>query len=98
MPDLQVPRIKNLKMFIIFVSMAMELLDHQKFYKNTAISKQIILLVQTKICIMYTHSGKSLLYNKIEKLKKKCNCLNIDYHGNQTIHGVVVFKVNFLLS
>ena len=83
MPDLQVPRIKNLKMFIIFVSMAMELLDHQKFYKNAAISKQIILLVQTKICIINS---------------KKCNYLNKVYHGNQTIHGVVVFKVNFLLS
>ena len=35
--------------------MATELSDHQKFYKNTAISKQIILLVQTKICNMYTH-------------------------------------------
>ena len=39
--------------------MATELPNNQKFYKNTAISKQIILLVQTKICIIYTHSGKS---------------------------------------
>ena len=53
------PRIKNLKMFIFFVSMATELPDHQKFYKNTAISKQIILLVKTKICMMCTHTGKS---------------------------------------
>ena len=41
-------------MFIIFVSMATELPESQRFYKNTAISKQIILLLQTKICILYT--------------------------------------------
>ena len=46
--------------------METELPDHQKFYKKkTAISKQIILLLQTKICIMYTHSVK----NKNKKLK-----------------------------
>ena len=55
MPDLQMPQIKNRKMFIIYVSMATELPDYQKFYKNTAISKQINLPVQTKICInVYT--------------------------------------------
>ena len=59
MSDLQMQKIKNLKMFIIFVSMATELPGHQKFYKNTVISKQIILPLQTKICIMYTQSGKS---------------------------------------
>ena len=46
-------------MFIMFVSMATELSDRQRFYENSANLKQIILLLQTKICIMYTHSGKS---------------------------------------
>ena len=46
-------------MFKIFVSMAMELSDRQRFYKNAAISKQIFLLLQTEIWIMYTHSCKS---------------------------------------
>ena len=41
----------------IFVSMATELSDRQRFYKNTAISKQNIL--QTEIWIIYTYSGKS---------------------------------------
>ena len=59
MSDLQMPQIKKLKMIIIFVSLPTELPARQRFYKNTAISKQIILLLQTKICIMYTHSGKS---------------------------------------
>ena len=46
-------------MFIMFVSIATELSDRQRFYENSANLKQIILLLQTKICIMYTHSGKS---------------------------------------
>ena len=33
MSDLQMPRIKKLKNFIIFVSMATELPDRQRFYK-----------------------------------------------------------------
>ena len=41
--------------------MATELPDHQRLYKYNAILKQISLLrkLQTKICIMYTHSDKS---------------------------------------
>ena len=42
-----------------FVSMATELSDRQRIYKNTTISKQFILLLQTEIWIMYIHSGKS---------------------------------------
>ena len=34
MSDLQMPLIKKLKIFIIFVSMATELADRQKFYKQ----------------------------------------------------------------
>ena len=60
MSDLQMPRLKKkLKMIIIFVSLATELPARQIFYKNAAISKQFILLLLTKICIMYTHSGRS---------------------------------------
>ena len=49
----------KLKMFISFVSVATELSDRQRIYKNTIISKQIILLVHTEIWIMYTHSVQS---------------------------------------
>ena len=58
MSDLQIPWIKKLKMFIIFVSMPTELTDRQNFTK-TAILMQIILFLQTEIMIMSTHSGKS---------------------------------------
>ena len=50
---------KKLKMFIVFVSMATELTDHQNFKKNTAILMQFILFLQKEIWIMLTHSGKS---------------------------------------
>ena len=49
----------KLKIFIIFVSMATELSDHQRFIKkNIAMSKQIILHLQAEIWIMYKHFGK----------------------------------------
>ena len=39
--------------------MATELYDRQNFNKNTAISKQIILLLQTEIWIMCANFGTS---------------------------------------
>ena len=38
--------------------MPTELSDRKGFSKNTVISKQIILLLQTEIWLMYTYSGK----------------------------------------
>ena len=38
-------KIKNVKMFKVFVSMATKLSNRQRFYKNTVTSKQIILLL-----------------------------------------------------
>ena len=49
MSDLQMQKLKNLKMFKVFVSMATKLSNRQRFYKNTVISKQIILLPQRDI-------------------------------------------------
>ena len=43
------PRIKEPQMFEIFVSMTTKLSNHQRFYKNIVISKQIILLLQREI-------------------------------------------------
>ena len=62
MSGLQMPWIKKLKMFIIFVSMATELTDPSEILQNTPISKQIILLMQTEVWIIYTHSGKPTSY------------------------------------
>ena len=63
MSGLQIPWIKKLKMFIIFVSMATELTNWQsEILQNTPNSKQIILLMQTEIWVIYTHSGKSTSY------------------------------------
>ena len=49
MSNLQIPRIKKLKMFTLFVSMATKLSNRQRFYKNNVISKQIILLLQREL-------------------------------------------------
>ena len=51
MSDLQMPWMKKIKMFIIFVSMATELTDRQNLQK-TAILMQIIMFLQTEIWIM----------------------------------------------
>ena len=41
MSDLPIPKIKELKIFKVFVSMATKLSNRQRFYKNTVISKQL---------------------------------------------------------
>ena len=41
MSDLQMPKIKELQIFKVFVSMATKLSNRQRFYKTTVISKQI---------------------------------------------------------
>ena len=47
--------------------MATELTDRQKFYKILPISKQIILLMQQEVWLIYTHSGKSTSYEQNPK-------------------------------
>ena len=86
MSDLQMPRIKKLKMFRIFVSMATELPDHQKFYKNTAISKEIILLLQTKICITYSHSCKVSKGAQIRNRYNQVPHLTQDTNGDMSFN------------
>ena len=48
MSGLQMQRIKKLKMFIIFVSMATELTDRQKFYKLLQFQSKLSCLCKQK--------------------------------------------------
>ena len=48
MSDLQMPPLKTLKMFIIFVSMATELADRQKFYKILQFQSKLSFLCKQK--------------------------------------------------
>ena len=41
MSDLQMPKIKELKIFKVFVSMATKLSNRQRFYKNTVIQSKL---------------------------------------------------------
>ena len=59
MSDLQMPWIKELKMFIIFVSMATELTDRQNFTKTYRNSNANYLVCANRNMDMLTHSGKS---------------------------------------
>ena len=69
MSALQMQKIKNLKMFKVFVSMATKLSNRQNFYKNTVISKQIILLLQ-EIYEQLMHILKiPHMSNKCKKIK-----------------------------
>ena len=49
MSNLQILRIKKLKMFTFLVSMATKLSNRQRFYQNNVFSKQIILLLQREL-------------------------------------------------
>ena len=69
MSDLQMPWIKKLKMFIIFVSMAMELTDRQNF-TNYCNSNANYLVAAKKKYGLCKHILESLhLFRQKEKMK-----------------------------